>query len=209
MNEKEAADFFRTVFDTMPSLVFVVDQHMRIEDYNATVAELLTAGGVTIIKQRTGAILHCLHSLEVTDGCGKAPFCKNCIIKDSVADAFRGNHVVRRRTKIELVREGNKADFYALITATPFSFQDRALALLVIEDLTAIADLSSMIPICSLCKKIRDERKTWIRIEAYFNSNLGLDFTHSLCPDCYRIEMEKLKELIRVKQESGSSFSEK
>ncbi len=204
MNEREKTDILRVVFDALPSLVFVVDQDVRIQEYNAAASDLLMAERATVLKQRAGEILHCVHSRTVPDGCGEAPFCKNCIIRNSITEAFRGNRVVRRRTRLELMQDGNKIEIYALITASPFSFQDRPLALLVIEDISEIAELYRMIPICSICKKIRDEKESWMRVETYFKNNWGVDFSHSICPDCYKIEKGKLESYIKAEQNTSS-----
>lgn len=48
-----------------------------------------------------------------------------------------------------------------------------------------ITMLETMLPICSNCKKIRDEKtNTWRHVEEYFREYRKTDFTHSLCPDC-------------------------
>ncbi len=44
--------------------------------------------------------------------------------------------------------------------------------------------LSGMLPICSGCKKIRDDRGYWNQVEAYIESHSEASFTHSLCPQC-------------------------
>jgi hypothetical protein len=134
----------------------------------------------------------------VPEGCGRSPSCKNCIIRNSVTEAFQGSRVVRRRTKIELIRDVNKTEIYALITASPFSFQDKPLVLLVIEDISEIAELYRMIPICSVCGKVRDDKESWMRVESYFKNNWDVDFSHGLCPDCFKIEMDKLKSYIKT-----------
>jgi YesN/AraC family two-component response regulator len=48
--------------------------------------------------------------------------------------------------------------------------------------------LSGMLPICSSCKKIRDDKGYWTQIENYIRDHSEAEFSHSLCPDC----MEKL-----------------
>ncbi len=40
------------------------------------------------------------------------------------------------------------------------------------------------LPICSNCKKIRDERGEWQPPDVFFNRHMELKFTHGLCPDC-------------------------
>jgi PAS domain-containing protein len=189
----ETKDILREIFDALPSAVFVVDEDVRIQEYNNAASELLMADRQTILRHRAGDILHCIRSNDVPEGCGRSPFCKDCIIRNSVTEAFRGKRVVRRRARIELIRNAGTVEIYALITVSPFVFEDRPLLLLVIEDISEIAELYRMIPICSVCRKVRDDKDSWMRIESYFKNNWDVDFSHGLCPDCYKIEMDKLK----------------
>lgn len=192
MDEKEKQDLLRTMFDAFPSPVFVVDEDVRIQDYNTAASELLATERETVLKTRAGDILHCIHSTEVPEGCGKATFCKTCVVRNSVNQAFRGNRVIRHRSRIELLRGNKKIEIYALITASPFLFHERPLVLLVIEDISEIAELYRMIPICSVCRKVRDDKEAWMALEAYFKTNWDVDFSHGLCPDCYKSEMDKI-----------------
>ncbi len=47
-----------------------------------------------------------------------------------------------------------------------------------------IKTLSGMLPICSSCKKIRDDQGYWNRIETYIEKNSDALFSHSICPEC-------------------------
>jgi len=62
---------------------------------------------------------------------------------------------------------------------------------------TQVRQLEEMLPICSYCKKIRDDKNYWQQIEGYISDRTGSDFSHSVCPDCYQRvvvpEIEKLK----------------
>lgn len=44
--------------------------------------------------------------------------------------------------------------------------------------------LKAFLPICSGCKKIRDENNEWHPIEVYIRDHAGVDFTHGYCPNC-------------------------
>lgn len=52
------------------------------------------------------------------------------------------------------------------------------------EALRRIKNLSGLIPICANCKRIRDDRGYWRRIEKYIEERSEAEFTHSLCPEC-------------------------
>lgn len=62
---------------------------------------------------------------------------------------------------------------------------------------TQVRQLEQLLPICSYCKKIRDDKNYWQQIEGYISERTGSDFSHSICPDCYtRVvvpEMEQLR----------------
>lgn len=59
-----------------------------------------------------------------------------------------------------------------------------------------VKQLEEFLPICSYCKKVRNDGQYWQKIEAYLNQRQGTRFTHSICPDCYEREMApQLKEL--------------
>ena len=53
------------------------------------------------------------------------------------------------------------------------------------EALAEIKDLQGIIPICSNCKKIRDDKGYWSQLESYFEKHTGADFSHSICPNCF------------------------
>jgi hypothetical protein len=40
------------------------------------------------------------------------------------------------------------------------------------------------LPICSSCKKIRDDQGYWAQIEEYLHAHADVEFTHRFCPDC-------------------------
>lgn len=50
--------------------------------------------------------------------------------------------------------------------------------------LDEIKTLRGIIPICSHCKKIRDDRGMWNKIEEYIHENSDAEFSHGVCPDC-------------------------
>ncbi len=49
-----------------------------------------------------------------------------------------------------------------------------------------IKKLRGMLPICSSCKKIRNDTGYWQQIEEYIREHSDAEFTHGLCPACVR-----------------------
>ena len=71
-----------------------------------------------------------------------------------------------------------------------------------------IKTLSGLLPICSSCKKIRDDKGYWNQIENYISKHSEAGFTHSLCPDCLERlygDQEWYKEKRKEMEESDDS----
>jgi hypothetical protein len=52
--------------------------------------------------------------------------------------------------------------------------------------LAEVKTLTGLLPICSHCKKIRDDQGYWNQIELYLREHSNANFTHSICPECAR-----------------------
>lgn len=61
--------------------------------------------------------------------------------------------------------------------------------------LTTVKKLEGVIPICGVCKKIRDDKASWQQLEHYISEHSEALFSHGLCPDCYEKELLNLREL--------------
>jgi hypothetical protein len=48
-----------------------------------------------------------------------------------------------------------------------------------------ISTMSNLLPICSYCKKTRDDHGYWQQVEAYVRDHSEVEFSHGICPDCY------------------------
>jgi len=70
------------------------------------------------------------------------------------------------------------------------------------EALANVKQLSGLLPICSYCKKIRDDQNYWERVEGYVTKHSEAKFSHSICPQCYEdiVKPEMLKLGIKPKQ---------
>jgi PAS domain S-box-containing protein len=54
------------------------------------------------------------------------------------------------------------------------------------ETLSKVKTLSGLLPICASCKKIRDDRGYWQKLETFVRDHSEAEFSHSICPDCLK-----------------------
>jgi len=59
--------------------------------------------------------------------------------------------------------------------------------------LNEIKTLRGIIPICSYCKKIRNDEGAWDILEAYICDNSNAQFSHGICPDCFEKQFKGIK----------------
>ena len=87
----------------------------------------------------------------------------------------------RKRTEDELLQEKKKLE----------------------NALNEIRKLSGLLPICSSCKKIRDDKGYWNDLEAYIEKHSDALFTHGMCPECSEKLYGKEKWYVKMKKRKG------
>jgi len=69
--------------------------------------------------------------------------------------------------------------------------------------LNQIQHLEGMLPVCSVCKKIRTDGE-WVAVEEFVKQHSDADFTHGLCPDCARPYYQELEKMQKDKLDSSN-----
>ncbi|MBN1217835.1 MAG: response regulator [Anaerolineae bacterium] len=81
------------------------------------------------------------------------------------------------------------------------------------QALAQVKTLSGLLPICSNCKKIRDDKGYWQQVEIYIERHSEAEFSHGLCPDCmrelypdtYQKSVERRQDIIKVLDRLGQA----
>ena len=178
------APFLHGVFDSIPAMLFILDDDVKILHLNATASNGLGLDIRQVYKKRGGEAFHCVHSTEVPEGCGHAPTCKTCVIRNAVAHAVNGEKTYRKACVMELKTENKKQDVHLLVTASPLCYEGKTYVLLTLENVSDLIHLKNLLPICMHCKRIRDDEGYWNDVAAYFASHLDVEFSHGLCKEC-------------------------
>ncbi len=58
------------------------------------------------------------------------------------------------------------------------------------EALVQVQTLQGLLPICSYCKKIRDDQNYWQQLESYISQHSAARFSHGICPECYEARVK-------------------
>lgn len=66
-----------------------------------------------------------------------------------------------------------------------------------------VKQLEGLLPICSYCKKIKDDEQKWQQMESYISRRTEANFSHGICPDCYsKYMLPQLEQLRNAKKTS-------
>lgn len=61
------------------------------------------------------------------------------------------------------------------------------------QALGEVKRLQRLLPICSYCKKVRDDQNYWQAVESYLSAKTDVQFSHGICPDCFRQAASELR----------------
>ncbi len=116
---------------------------------------------------------------------------------------------------IALTSEASKTNYLAAmnagaddVLAKPCDVADIALRLRVAERLlqlrTKVHQLEGLLPICSYCKRIKDDSQEWQPVDRFVNQRSEVSFSHGVCPECYHEHIEP-----QLQKQASARFSAK
>jgi len=88
---------------------------------------------------------------------------------------LRSLREVRRRLAAEKERDDYRDHLEVLVSRRTAELR---------KALASVKTLNGLLPICTSCKKIRDDKGYWNQIEVYIRDNSDAEFSHGMCPDC-------------------------
>src|SRR6266446_220269 len=58
-----------------------------------------------------------------------------------------------------------------------------------------VKQLSGLLPICCVCKKVRDDKNYWQQVESYIVKRTDAKFSHGYCPDCFNKVLREIESM--------------
>jgi PAS domain S-box-containing protein len=177
---------FRALMDALPNLV-IVHQEGRIVFFNQ---EALRASGRAAHEMRN---MPMITDVDEADRPSVLENSRRRLTGEKIDDyeiivrtqSGEPRNAIVRSTLITY--KGRPATLAMLIdnTARKRAEEERERLILDLKDaISRIRTLSGMLPICSSCKKIRDDKGYWEQIEVYVRNHTEADFSHGICPEC-------------------------
>jgi len=176
--------YLRTILDAFPIPVLIVDKNLTIHDANHASKKLLGDDISAKLMKLCGDILGCIHALSSANGCGETQYCEDCVLRQTSASVANGEFSFRRLSKMKIQSNDQVQEICFLVSGAPLQHDGRNYVILTLEDITELTELRKIIPICSFCRKVRDDSNYWQEVEHYFAKYSTIRFSHGVCPDC-------------------------
>ena len=185
---KQASEEWELTFNSINDLISIHDEDFRIVKVNKAFADTFGMENAELIGKKCYEIIHgteepwpnCPHSQTL--GCGKS-------VTEEFWEPRRGRYLEVSTSPIC----NEKAEMIGTIHITKditerkqVEEEREKLIHELQEALANIKTLSGLLPICSYCKKIRDDKGYWNQIEFYIRDHSGAEFTHGMCPECLK-----------------------
>ncbi len=168
------------IFRGLGDVILVLDEKDRVIDINPAAESMFNIGVSETIGRETWQVFGSHPQLQILLGDMKpAEVCLILEGQERVYDlrfSFLNDRKGARLGRVIVMRditEGKRAE----------EEKEELIAELQ-KSLKEVKALRGILPICSSCKKIRDDKGYWNQIEAYIRDHSEADFSHSLCPEC-------------------------
>ena len=172
------------LLDAIPSVVFITDGDVRIVEANRAARVWLGHAIEQQPNERGGDLLHCIFARESQDGCGTTEYCPACVIRKSVEAVKLGRPAPRRVAHMILETADGSEDRWFQVSASPLALDGRELVILVLEDVSQLAELRELIPFCPSCGEVREVADLRSQAQIFIRKHTDFLLAQELCPHC-------------------------
>jgi len=186
---RKSEERYRTLFEESRDAIYTTSQEGEIIDANQSMLNLFGySRGEIIGLQARETYVHSEDRLKFKQKIEREGFVRDYEIKLRKKDGTEMDCLLTaivRRTA-----DGNIFGYQGIIrdiTERKRMEEEREKLIRELQDALAnVKTLRGLLPICSYCKKIRDDKGYWNRIESYIQDHSGAEFTHGMCPECLK-----------------------
>jgi PAS domain S-box-containing protein len=183
---RESEDRFRSIFEGAKDAILVVRENMTIESANAAACVLTGLTKEEISSKILPDVFRSDRLPQIDSQSGIPGEMQAYEFETGVVG--KENDDTSLLVKMNVFNSGSGRRYILVmrdITERKHAEKDREKLIDELTDaLAEVRTLSGLLPICSSCKKIRDDKGYWKKLEVYFQSHSEVRFSHSLCPDC-------------------------
>jgi len=184
---KRVEDEYRTILRTAMDGFWITDIQGRFLDVNEAYCRLIGYNRDELLNMRISDVESIERPEETAQRIQR--------IMETGGDRFETRHkckdgrIIDIEVSVNYMKIGNERLFVFLRDITERKCVEEERGKLIHELQEALAHIKALrglLPICSYCKKIRDDKGYWNQIESYIRDHSDAEFTHGMCPECLK-----------------------
>ncbi|MGD9874142.1 MAG: PAS domain S-box protein [Kiritimatiellia bacterium] len=181
----EAEAYLRAIWNNTSAGIVIIDEETHeIMDVNPFACDMIG-------RTKEELVGHVCHNFICPTCVGKCPITDLHQTVDNTERIIRTREgdisVLKTVVPVEIRNRKCLIESFVELTELKRAQRGREMLIQELQDKIAqVKKLSGLLPICSVCKKVRDDNGYWDQIEGYISKRSDLDFSHSICPDCAR-----------------------
>lgn len=200
---RQSEEKLRHVFQQLGDGIMMVDETGRVIEWNAALERITDLGR----DEALGCFLHEVHRKLLLDPRHDEQYFSRLQANLDHFFETRISPNLGRPVEVEIQRRDGARRFLELVvfgidagtswlaaaTVRDVTFRkeiesEKNILIADLENaLESVKTLHGLLPICSNCKKIRDDQGYWSRVETYLERHTDVMFTHSICPPCAKL----------------------
>ncbi|CAI6082336.1 hypothetical protein PAECIP112173_03528 [Paenibacillus sp. JJ-100] len=182
-------------FQSTKHQLIIIDQHWIIRSCNRAWQH----GLHKLLSYAACRHNHYLHLMEAWSAQQKngypsqiAHFLRHNVVPFSEAHTYdipvTTEHNEEKWFRVELtpLQDNSLADKHLALVAHTDITEQKKTELELRQALNEARTLYGLLPICAVCKHIKDESDEWNSVERYLEKHTSAEFTHDICPECIR-----------------------
>jgi two-component system cell cycle sensor histidine kinase/response regulator CckA len=186
---RKSEERYRTLTEVAQDVIFIINQDDIVEYVNTSGAGLFHQRPDQIIGKKRSLLFSSDISHDQTRAIQSVITTGRASYSESYVE-FSGQHFWLGTWLVPLRDETNQITSVMGvsrdITNQKWLEEDKQKLLKRLQDaLTQVKTLSGLLPICSVCKRIRDDNGYWQQVEGYIQTHSDATFTHGVCPECF------------------------
>ena len=192
MEEKlrESEERFRGIFEDGPLGMLIADPNFKILKVNRAVCEMLGYAEADLTGRSIGEITHA-EDMEKSTGLSKQLLHGEVpLFRLEKRYVKKNGEALWVNLTVTAIRGQEGKVLYALgmvenISRRRLAEQERERLVRNLQQaLDNAKTLHGLLPMCAWCKKIRNDKGYWQKVEAYVQEHSDASFTHGICPEC-------------------------
>jgi PAS domain S-box-containing protein len=183
---KSSQEYARNIISSSLDMIITVDTHRRIVEFNRAAQNTFGYHPDEVVGQHVDLLYAdpqdslAIHEAATSQGqCIRETYNRRkngqvfpSLISASILHDSRGEVIGIMGVSRDITRQKD------------VEAEREQLILELQEAVAKIKTLRGLVPICSSCKKIRDDQGFWQQLEVYIQEHSDAEFSHGLCPDC-------------------------